>query len=162
MPWLNKPMCARDTSRGTHVALKTPQYKAPSSFAHFKYHSVPDVRRGGGGLHRPLLRGSATGLSPAKHNPCNQSGVAAALPGSSEPSQWHSLPHHAQTMGLCQLEFWVPLHRVSGVSSMTSCSAPKPAPKPALKPTPKGKHVQLFKMRLEVGKGFYSCVPLVC
>ena len=28
--------------------------------------------------------------------------------------------------------------------------------KPAPKPAPKGKHVQLFKMRRKVGKGFYS------
>ena len=37
---------------------------------------------------------------------------------------------------------------------------PKPIPKleakPAPKPAPKGKHVQLLKMRHKVGKGFYS------
>ena len=33
---------------------------------------------------------------------------------------------------------------------------PKPA-KPA--PKPKGKHVQLFKMKSKVGKGFYSTAP---
>ena len=33
---------------------------------------------------------------------------------------------------------------------------PKPAAKPAPKPAPEGKHVQLFKMRRKVGKGFYS------
>ena len=33
---------------------------------------------------------------------------------------------------------------------------PKPEAKPAPRPAPKGKHVQLFKMRLKVGKGFYS------
>ena len=40
---------------------------------------------------------------------------------------------------------------------------PKPIPKlattPAPKPTPKGKHVQCFKMRRKVGKGFYSTTP---
>ena len=30
--------------------------------------------------------------------------------------------------------------------------------KPAPKPAPEGKHVQLFKMRRKVGKGFYSAV----
>ena len=34
-----------------------------------------------------------------------------------------------------------------------------PAPKAAPKPAPKGKHVQLFKMKRKVGKGFYS-VPV--
>jgi hypothetical protein len=33
---------------------------------------------------------------------------------------------------------------------------PKPIPKPAPKPAPKGKHVQLFKMRHNVGKGFVA------
>ena len=40
---------------------------------------------------------------------------------------------------------------------------PKPIPKPKAKPgpkrAPKGKHVQLFKMRRKVGKGFYSTAP---
>ena len=40
---------------------------------------------------------------------------------------------------------------------------PKPIHKPAAKPAPKsvskGKHVQLFKMKCKVGKGFYS-VPV--
>ena len=40
---------------------------------------------------------------------------------------------------------------------------PKPIPKleakPAPKAAPKGKHVQLFKMRRKVGKGFYSTAP---
>ena len=37
---------------------------------------------------------------------------------------------------------------------------PKPEAKPALKPAPKGKHVQLCKMRCKVGKaGFYSTAP---
>jgi hypothetical protein len=36
---------------------------------------------------------------------------------------------------------------------------PKPAAKPASKPAPKGKHVQLFKMRRKVGKGFYATAP---
>ena len=31
--------------------------------------------------------------------------------------------------------------------------------RPAPKPAPKGKHVQLFKMRRKVGKGFYSTAP---
>ena len=33
--------------------------------------------------------------------------------------------------------------------------ARKPAPKPAPNSVSKGKHVQLFKMRCKVGKGFY-------
>ena len=33
---------------------------------------------------------------------------------------------------------------------------PKLEAKPAPKPTPKGTHVQLFKMRRKVAKGFYS------
>ena len=33
---------------------------------------------------------------------------------------------------------------------------PKPEGMPGPKPAPKGKHVQLFKMRRKVGKGFYS------
>ena len=37
--------------------------------------------------------------------------------------------------------------------------AAKPAPKAAPNPAPKGKHVQLFKMKRKVGKGFYS-VPV--
>ena len=36
---------------------------------------------------------------------------------------------------------------------------PKPAAKPAPKPARKGKHLQLFKMRRKVGKGFYSTAP---
>ena len=32
-------------------------------------------------------------------------------------------------------------------------------PQPAQTPAPKGKHVQLFKMRQKVGKGFYSTAP---
>ena len=36
---------------------------------------------------------------------------------------------------------------------------PKPIPKPEAKPALKGKHVQLFKMRRKVGKGFYSTAP---
>ena len=36
---------------------------------------------------------------------------------------------------------------------------PQPAAKRAPKPAPKGKHVQLFKMRRRVGKGFYSTAP---
>ena len=40
---------------------------------------------------------------------------------------------------------------------------PKPIPKPeakgAPKPAPKGKHVQLFKMRRKFGNGFYSTAP---
>ena len=36
------------------------------------------------------------------------------------------------------------------------CGEPKPVPQSAPKPAPKGKHVQLFKMRCKVGKGFYS------
>ena len=31
--------------------------------------------------------------------------------------------------------------------------------KPAPKPAPKGKQVELFTMRLKVGKGFYSTAP---
>ena len=40
---------------------------------------------------------------------------------------------------------------------------PKPIPKHAAKlapkPAPKGKHLQLFKMRCKVGKGLYSIAP---
>ena len=40
---------------------------------------------------------------------------------------------------------------------------PKPVPQPAAKPDPmlasKGKHIQLFKMRRRVGKGFYPTAP---
>ena len=36
---------------------------------------------------------------------------------------------------------------------------PKPEAKPAPKLVPKGKHVQLFKMRRKVRKGFYSIAP---
>ena len=36
---------------------------------------------------------------------------------------------------------------------------PKPIPKCAPKPAPKGNHVQQFKMKCKVGKGFYS-VPV--
>ena len=40
---------------------------------------------------------------------------------------------------------------------------PRPIPNPAAKrvpkPTPKGKHVQLIKMRGKVGKGFCSTAP---
>ena len=36
---------------------------------------------------------------------------------------------------------------------------PKPEAQPALKPAPKGRHVQLFKMRHKVGKGFFSIAP---
>ena len=36
---------------------------------------------------------------------------------------------------------------------------PKPEAKPASKPAAKGKHVQLFKMRRNAGKGFYSTAP---
>ena len=36
---------------------------------------------------------------------------------------------------------------------------PKPEAKPAPKPAPKGKHMQLFKMRRNVGKSFYSTAP---
>ena len=36
---------------------------------------------------------------------------------------------------------------------------PKPTAQPAPKSAPKGKHVQLFKMRHKVGKGFY-CTAL--
>ena len=35
----------------------------------------------------------------------------------------------------------------------------KPEAKPAPKPAPKRKHVQLFKMRRLVGKGFYITAP---
>ena len=36
---------------------------------------------------------------------------------------------------------------------------PKSIPKHAAKPAPKGKHVQLFQIRHQVGKGFYSTSP---
>ena len=36
---------------------------------------------------------------------------------------------------------------------------PKHVPQRAAKLAPKGKHVQLFKMRRRVGKGFYSTAP---
>eukprot|EP00670_Eutreptiella_braarudii_P000458 CAMPEP_0174301090 /NCGR_PEP_ID=MMETSP0809-20121228/58842_1 /TAXON_ID=73025 ORGANISM="Eutreptiella gymnastica-like, Strain CCMP1594" /NCGR_SAMPLE_ID=MMETSP0809 /ASSEMBLY_ACC=CAM_ASM_000658 /LENGTH=100 /DNA_ID=CAMNT_0015406775 /DNA_START=1285 /DNA_END=1587 /DNA_ORIENTATION=+ len=86
-------------------------------------------------------------------------------------------------MSLCLLEVWVPQHKVKGtlawcmsatvmnksmmppgschplhtitLSWGTLTAALKPAPKPAAK----GKHVQLFKVRWKVGKGFYS-VPV--
>ena len=38
-------------------------------------------------------------------------------------------------------------------SAMTNVVTPAP------KAAPKGKHVQLFKMRHKVGKGFYSTAP---
>ena len=39
------------------------------------------------------------------------------------------------------------------LSAMTNLVTPAP------KPAPKDKHVQLFKMRRKVGKGFYSTAP---
>ena len=43
--------------------------------------------------------------------------------------------------------------------SLFWCDFPKKRiPKPAAKPAPKGKHLQLFKMRRKVGKGFWGNV----
>ena len=45
------------------------------------------------------------------------------------------------------------------ISAMTSIVIPSTCCETCSKSAPKGKHVQLFKMRRKVGKGFYSTVP---
>ena len=50
---------------------------------------------------------------------------------------------------------WIKGTKLKAVPEPAAKPAPKAAPKPALE----GKHVQLFKMKRKVGKGFYS-VPV--
>ena len=91
------------------------------------------------------------------------------------------LSHTCGTVTTCLslLDFWVPLHGgtfalymsamvmnntakdIVDDSFVTQVKKPRPVPQSAPKPAPKGKHIQLFKMRYgwQVGKGVWS-VPV--
>ena len=68
----------------------------------------------------------------------------------------HELEHHAPFVFEGKLCF---TKDIVDDSFVPRNRKPKPTPKPAAKPAPKGKQLQLFKMRRKVGKGFYSTAP---